>query len=196
MIPTRIGQKCLGGYFTGFTRDNTTAYALVFSPAEYSAEYIRFAKGNTPLWNSSKTNGVANTQQLSQPSFIVAEHCRKLNIEGYTDWYVPSIRELELCYISFKHSWRGQVAKIPATHPAIAIPSTPNVYTADTTLVLEFTLCRAQATLNALWSSTLASNDKECFVVEFAGGWIDQDPIWFNTAEIRAVRRELVAGVE
>ena len=32
MIPTRVGQKCEGGYFTGVIREGATCYAIIVAP--------------------------------------------------------------------------------------------------------------------------------------------------------------------
>ena len=49
MIPTRVGQKSEGGYFTGVIRVGNSAYAIIVSPKHTEVKKVRFKTRPTGL---------------------------------------------------------------------------------------------------------------------------------------------------
>lgn len=94
MIPTRIGQRVNGGYFAGFVR-NDTVRAVIVAPSKY--EYTR-TRNTVPktCFIVEKTNGMRATRILPD-WFEDRNRVLSTNINGYTDWYIPSIAELTAC---------------------------------------------------------------------------------------------------
>ena len=101
-VPTIIGAEYNGGFYIGDIIDDGVKYRLILSPksTELNYQYITTKPGsvgnrtnNTP----SRTNGPGNTAILTQTEllgFSAAWYCSQLNINGYDDWYLPSIDEL------------------------------------------------------------------------------------------------------
>ena len=101
MIPTRIGQKYAGGYFAGLNRINRHVYAVIAAPKD-AMHYLPVydARNAIKVDSFSQNDGLSNTRAMnnSSPCFFAANYCCELTYNGYTDWYLPSIHELELCY--------------------------------------------------------------------------------------------------
>ena len=98
MIPTRIGQQFGGGYFTGINRIGQTAYAIIVEPERLQTQLkIKTTLSVTPDTHSVN-DGWANTVAMNNAEHPAAQYCRSLTVGCYTDWYLPSRDELELCY--------------------------------------------------------------------------------------------------
>jgi hypothetical protein len=108
IIPEVPGTPYEGGYYVGRMDTGTGIYALVLAPRD---------KGQSPnpvYWKTSATatantssliDGWANTQAMVAAGIDLhpaAKFCRGLSIGGFTDWYLPSISESEMCYRQFK----------------------------------------------------------------------------------------------
>ena len=197
MIPTRIGQKYAGGYYTGFSRINGAIYSLIVSPAEYITDDTVFSTDNTQEWSTTLYNGAANTNRLEHPAFVAAAHCKQLNIDGYTDWYLPSVDELEIHYKNLRPTDSNIELKWNSTLlPKTSIPTEIMLFDPDQTPVVIFKRGFVQSNTDDIWSSTSTGPIDSCFVVDFSNGWCEKYPTWLRMAKVRAFRRELVAGVE
>ena len=98
MIPTRLGQKVEGGFFTGINRIGQVAYAIIVDPKSLQAQLeIKTAFSATPN-TQSVNDGWANTTNMDNINHPAARYCRTLTAGGYTDRHLPSRNELELCY--------------------------------------------------------------------------------------------------
>lgn len=91
-----IGSPYEGGYFAGVMRNGATRYALVISP---KAQGQTQSASTGAMSANSRWDGLANCTGSSNS---IALWARALNINGFTDWYVPAIDELELLYRNFK----------------------------------------------------------------------------------------------
>lgn len=95
MIPTRLWQTLQGGKFVGFMIKHNQVVAIIVSPASCETQ-ARNSNGNSSrLHRLSFTDGAANTAQLLSTS-PAAQYCNQLVIDGFQDWYLPSICELFL----------------------------------------------------------------------------------------------------
>lgn len=102
-----IGSFGQGGYYAGIIDTTSTGglrYAVIVSPK---------AKGQNPKkqWKVEDTitentdsywDGWTNTNNMNDENHPAAQWIRSLTIEGYNDWYLPAVDELELIYRSFK----------------------------------------------------------------------------------------------
>jgi hypothetical protein len=98
--PTSIGQLYKGGYYAGIVTVNDISYYILVSPNDL---------GQIPLtWKTSQTNtagdysttdGFSNTYNiLNTAEHPAANWVANRDINGYTDWYLPAIDELEIIH--------------------------------------------------------------------------------------------------
>jgi hypothetical protein len=107
-VPTTPGQRYKGGYYVGKFKVGTSTYALILAPKAtgQSPTRLQWSKNNvdTP-GTSSLVDGWANTMAMVAAGiddFPAAQYCRSLMIDGYADWYFPSVNEVEMIYRNFK----------------------------------------------------------------------------------------------
>lgn len=102
-----IGTFVEGGYVAGIMDTLASGgerYLLLVAPKQYqvamqwSKDYNKYT-GSTA---TSKWNGLENTTKLLNSNYPAAYYCATLIANGYDDWYLPAIDELELLYRNFK----------------------------------------------------------------------------------------------
>ncbi len=98
-----IGSAYAGGYFAGIMRNGSTRYALVVSPKAQGQTQSAFSGAMSA---NSRWDGLLNCTGSSN---VLAAWARGLNINGFTDWYVPAIDELELLYRNLKPTTTANV---------------------------------------------------------------------------------------
>lgn len=105
-----IGDFWEGGYYTGKLQIDGKIYALVLAPKSTgeSPTTLSWKTSNNNTTNTgSLSDGRLNTQTMitaGATAHPAAKYCHDLVINGYDDWYLPSISELEMCYRAFKPS--------------------------------------------------------------------------------------------
>jgi hypothetical protein len=203
-----VGTPYGGGYVAGYishTADGNPTHALIVAPRETGATGGLYG-GSTLAWKTANTattntptsifDGVANTTAIVNSTDGIAAHpaanfCVNLNIGGFTDWYLPSNRELDIAYFNLKPTADANIN--PATN-IYAIPRRDTgltaSYPAQTTLELFNT--SAQQFTNVLhWSSTQQSQPASAGqgdTVSFATGRINNENKT-NLYAVRAFRR-------
>lgn len=95
------GAAMEGGYFYGVVKIDGVRYGLIMSPAA-NAVAGKIKTNNTSDGFTSTSDGWATTNALNNAEHPIYQSVRALNIGGYTDWYVPSIYELEPFYRNLK----------------------------------------------------------------------------------------------
>jgi len=108
LAPPAIGQywQGLGGFYAGLMRgqDGQPDYHLVVSAADAGeVKAITWgSKGESESGAESEWDGQANTSALlnSGRSHPAAEYAAGLTIEEHRDFYLPSRRELRLCWVN------------------------------------------------------------------------------------------------
>lgn len=99
----KIGDEHEGGII--FYIDETAEHGLIAAPQDESVLAIYGCLGNTnPIADNSAIGaGESNTQAIvnyCQEEGIAARICYDLFLNGYSDWFLPSINELEMLYIN------------------------------------------------------------------------------------------------
>ena len=97
------GDPFGGGFYAGANIIvDGVEYALVVAPKTQggeSATTLRWKYENTSTADTDSLNdGWANSNTMNNADHPAAHYCRGLNINGHTDWYLPSQDELEICY--------------------------------------------------------------------------------------------------
>lgn len=107
-----IGQAYGGGYFVGFinhtlspTTQGAATHRLIVSDKSVGAAYnLRWGPVGINTAATSLYDGATNTTVMAGygTSYEAATFCQNLSSGGYTDWYMPSCNELEICYYNLK----------------------------------------------------------------------------------------------
>jgi len=107
--PTVIGQAYGGGFYAGQIGVSSVAtHYLVVGPvasAESSSKQYKNATTAT-AGSDSVINGPQNTADIvadgDATTYPAAHFCNDLVIGGFTDWYLPAVNEMEVCYFNLK----------------------------------------------------------------------------------------------
>lgn len=98
IAPNTIGQAYGGGFYAGVIRINNVSYALIVAPKSTQAALRYKTTADASLGAQSVNDGWTNSNALNNSNHPAAQHCRSLTTGGYTDWYLPSRDEIEICY--------------------------------------------------------------------------------------------------
>src|ERR1700722_17933065 len=129
--PSMVGVTLGGGFYAGRILISGILYALIVAP---KTEGERKAGAWSKSYDSvpgalSWNDGAANTAAMAESGSALAKWAKDLTIGGYSDWYIPSLDELEICYRSFKPTaeqnslWNRagiNVSAVPPTYPYTA----------------------------------------------------------------------------
>ena len=133
-LPTEAGTPFEGGYFVGRIRVGADVYALIVSPKQAGetegawGDYGKDVPGARSFFD-----GAANTLAMAEAGSSIAQGVLKLEINGYSDWHIPSRDELELVYRNLKPTtdrnwrWRGDTPRRapPGARPGAPAPRPP-----------------------------------------------------------------------
>jgi hypothetical protein len=110
-VSEAFGGFIQGGYLAGYIIDDGQRYGIVVAPRQLGEssnflEIANFEVESVPEGILTFTNGPAATAAMvalgNASKFPAAHFCNNLNINGFTDWYLPARDELELCYRNLK----------------------------------------------------------------------------------------------
>lgn len=130
-----IGSAYQGGFFAGqiSTSGNGVAdFNLVVGP-------VSSAQNSSVQWKTSRTNtagtssvidGPANSAVMNNSSHPAAQFCEAVTAGGYSDWYMPAINELEVCYYNLKPSTTANNTNTSGPNPN-AVPARTDYYTSS-----------------------------------------------------------------
>jgi len=106
-VPTVIGQAFGGGYYAGqisTSANGVATHYLIVAPkatGENSSKQWKTAATST-AGTDSLFDGLSNSDAMNNASHPAAQFCRGLTIAGFTDWYLPAWKELEVLYFYLK----------------------------------------------------------------------------------------------
>jgi hypothetical protein len=127
--PSAIGEFWEGGYYAGQISFGGNTYYLLVSPKSSG-------ENSGVIWKTSTTSdsialstydGATNTSELDSATYPAAQWCAALTINGYSDWYLPALYELEICYYNLKPTTGANVTTV-GSNP-YAVPSRGSNYT-------------------------------------------------------------------
>ena len=130
--PSVIGQSYGGGYYAGqisTTANSVATHYLIVAPAELSDVWqIQYKTSNSSDGTTSRIDGPGNSTAMNNASHPAAQYCKALNIGGYTDWYLPAIDELEICYYNLKPNAANSMVNGSVGTNAHSVPSRASTY--------------------------------------------------------------------
>lgn len=198
-IPLVIGQAYQGGYFAGqiSTAGNSIAdYNLVVGPVasaqNASKQYRTSSASGDP---ASVIDGPGNSAAMNDADHPAAQFCEGLTIGGYSDWYMPAINELEVCYFNLKPTTQSNNTSWGIN--ANAVPARASNYTSGNpaqTSATDFRNTGAEDFVNThYWSSTsgLANSTTASLKYFDTGNQVNYGSKTFATY-VRAIRRVAV----
>lgn len=129
-----IGSALGGGFFAGqiSTAGNGIAdFNLVVGPVASAQGVYQWKTTNTSTaGTSSLIDGPANSTAMNNASHPAAQFCEGLTIGGFSDWYMPASRELEVCYYNLKPTTQSNATGTGTN--AYSVPARASNYTVGT----------------------------------------------------------------
>lgn len=112
--PTVFGEEYGGGYYAGNIMQGGVEYYIIVAPkaSGQSSSLQWYASDRvSPAETVTINNGAASSASMNISGYPAAQFCEGLNINGYTDWYLPARDELELCYRNLKPTTRANAVE-------------------------------------------------------------------------------------
>jgi len=106
--PTAIGQAFGGGFYAGqIGVSGVATHYLIVGPVASAQSTLTWKNANTATTGAdSLIDGPQNTADMvadgNSTVYPCAHFCNDLVIGGFSDWYMPSKNELEVCYYNLK----------------------------------------------------------------------------------------------
>jgi len=203
-IPAAIGEPFGGGYFAGYishTADGNPTHALIVAPAATGATGTGYTQTTMLQWKNQRTNtagtdsvfnGVANTAAMVAAGINnhpAAKFCTELTIGGFTDWYLPAIRELDIAYFNLKRSTGENNAGSTFGINTYSVPVRSKNYSKNFPVQTRIAAFKTTAERFELshWSSTENSNSN-AWVINMTAANVNADNKT-STFCVRAFRR-------
>lgn len=120
--PTEPGTPWQGGYYAGRINVDGDIYGIVVSPKAQGETYTSINTDNISvpgvpsLYDGWKNTLVMMTE--GQGTHPAAAFCRGLNINGFKDWYLPALDELEICYRYLKPTTEENYTTLVSGRPS------------------------------------------------------------------------------
>ena len=200
-----IGRKYNGGYITGFIQDASNpnvGWVLIVAgkDVETSASMVVGATNISTLGTLSSYDGLSNMGVAkaldatlnSYPAFDYCDGLSISNYNGYNDWYLPSVYELELIYRNLKPTTTSNYSVSNNGANDFSSPFGPG-YTALNPVQ---TNCKSWKSggFNSMQASLYGSSSTESNTqkrISFSDGLFSAGPA--TAVLIRPVRREIFA---
>ena len=200
-LPLVIGQAYEGGFYAGqisTTANGVATHNLVIGPLSTAQTQLAWKNINTATAGSdSVIDGPQNTADMvadgNSTVYPCAHFCNDLTTGGYSDWYMPSKNELEVCYYNLKPTTANNTTSSGIN--ANAVPARASNYTTGNpaqTTATAFQSGNAEPFVapGPYWCSTELSSTQavyQGFTNGFQGGNLKQ-----TSYRVRAIRRVAV----
>lgn len=199
-----VGSAYGGGFFAGqiSTAGNGVAdYNLVVAPVssgQFRGQW-KTANNNTP-GTLSEIDGPANTAAIvadgNSTTYPCGHFCNNLVTGGQTDWYMPALNELEICYYNLKPT--TQVNNTGGGINPNSVPARASTYTSGTpaqTSAADFKDTGSEdftAGGDYYWTSTQNSGSAGYVRIQFFNNGYQANSPKSSNYFVRAVRRVAV----
>ena len=196
-----IGSAYGGGFLAGqisTTANSVATHNIVIGPVSTAQSTLAWKNANTATAGAdSVIDGPQNTADMvadgNSTVYPCAHFCNDLVLGGFSDWYMPSKNELEVCYFNLKPTTTSNNTSSGIN--ANAVPARASNYTtgnpAQTSAANFITSTGSEAfTATGYWTSTERSANTSNNQV-FSNGYQD----YFSkasSAPVRAIRRVAV----
>lgn len=166
-----IGGAYEGGFFAGqisTTENGVATHNLVIGPLSTAQSTLAWKTSNTDSpGTASFIDGPTNSSNMNNSSHPAAQFCEGLTIGGFSDWYMPALNELAVCYFNLKPTTENNTTAWGIN--ANAVPKRDSNYTTGVparTSATVFQTGGAEAFSAATyWSSTQRSS---------SAGWVNR----------------------
>ncbi len=197
-VPTIPGTAYEGGFYAGRIMIDNKAYAIIVAPKESGQSSIEYQwKTSNDLTGALSLNdGLSNSNAMNDDNHPAAQFCRSLNINGYTDWYLPSRDELEVCYRNLKPSTYFNIDIFGINDYSIDINGNPNgiKYTENDpqqTAAIDFQIGGSECFERCWYWSSTEYDTRSAWHYGFSGGsQVINDKSY--TCCVRAIRKVLI----
>ena len=160
--PPIIGQAYGGGFYAGKINVSGTQYYLIVAPKSTGENSARtWGPTGVTTGITSVIAGPTNSSALAAlgSSYQAATFCEGLNINGYSDWYLPAKNELEVLYYFLKPTTDANSAAMGYNANAVSPEPISTSYTsgspAQTSAGIGFRTGETNAFASSeYWSST------------------------------------------
>jgi hypothetical protein len=199
-----LGTSFGGGYFAGYishTADGSPTHALIVAPRATGATGTGYTLTTNLAWKTANTatagtasdfDGAANTAAMVTAGIAdhpAAQFCVNLNIDGFTDWYLPSRYELDIAYFNLKPSTATNSTSFGINSYSIPARLTNNtIGSPGQTPLSLFNTTTQSFVAESHWSSTEISATV-AGLVYFVDGTYFTNPFKNTTRRLRAFRR-------
>lgn len=190
-----IGSVYQGGYFAGqlsTTANGVATHNLVVAPLSTGQSSKQWkTTGTSTSGTTSSFDGSANTAAMiaaGASDHPAADFCDQLTIGGYTDWYMPSIAELNICYFNLKPSTSLNYPLSGANNYSVPIRNNFTENNPGRTTATDFQQYNTQAYSTTIyWTSTQTSSSGSSFI-DFGNGQLS-DINKVDSRLVRAIRK-------
>ena len=197
-VPTVIGQAFGGGYYAGQIGVSSVAtHYLIVGPVSSAVSSLLWKNVITATAGAdSVIDGPQNTADMvadgNSTVYPAAHFCNNLVIGGFSDWYMPAINELDVCYYNLKPTTTNNNPNSGTN--TNAVPSRGSNYTAGTpaqTSAADFQDTGAEDFLAGSWWSSTENSATNARRQYFSSGYQSNDNK-YNSNRVRAIRRVAV----
>jgi hypothetical protein len=204
--PLALGQAYAGGFYAGqisTTANGVANFNLVVGPISTAESRLQARNGNFGEADTqSVINGPANTTAAVAAYGVhpAAAFCENLTTGGFSDWYMPASRELDIMYYNLKPSTDDNNTNYGIN--AYSVPKRTVNNTLGTPAQTSAAAFRAggaqafasgfQVSADKYWTSTTVSPSSPFQYFQYFYNGAQGNDTKLNTFVVRAVRRVAV----